>query len=127
MCPRIKGTEPEIIRDKPMSFSVIFGLNRMGDGSSHARTKPVTHKGMPRRFLKIIVAHWPPFSPHRLEYAEVKALAPTNANPIIVRNIAIPMPVMPRYTTDIYATVKANKRYIAVYMIVFIPPLLSST
>ncbi len=68
----------------------------------------------------MIVARWPPFSPHRLEYAEVKALAPTNANPIIMKYIALPMPAMPRYTTDIYATTEANKRYITVYITVFI-------
>lgn len=68
----------------------------------------------------MIVAHWPPFSPHHLEYVEVKALAPTNAKPIIMRNIAFPIPAMPRYTTDIYATAEANRRYIAVYIAVFI-------
>src|SRR3989304_5996284 len=120
MCPQIKGTKPKIIRNNPMSFSIILGFNRKGDGSSHAKTKPVTHKGMPRRFLKMIVAHWPPFSPHHLEYVEVKALAPTNANPIIIRNIPTPIPAMPRYTIDMYATVKANKRYITVYITVFI-------
>jgi hypothetical protein len=67
MCPQIKGIEPKIIRNVPMSLSVILGLSRRGDGSSHARTKPVNQKGMPRRFLKMIVAHRPPFSHHHLE------------------------------------------------------------
>jgi hypothetical protein len=51
---------------------------------------------------------------------EVKALAPTNVNPIIMRKTAFPKPAMPRYTTDIYATAEANRRYIAVYITVFI-------
>lgn len=69
----------------------------------------------------MMVANCPPFSPHCLEYAEVKALAPTTAKPIIMRTIAFPIPALPRYTTDIYATAEANRRYSAVYIIVFIP------
>ncbi len=66
------------------------------------------------------VARCPPFSPHHLEYVEVKALTPTNAKPIIMRNTAVPIPAMPRYTIDIYAKAEANKRYIIVYITVFI-------
>lgn len=58
----------------------------------------------------MIVAHWPPFSPHQREYKAVKELAPANINPVIMRNIAFPMPAIPRYTTDIYAAAEANRR-----------------
>src|SRR5574341_93334 len=95
---------------------------RGGDGSSHARTKPVTHRGMPRKFRRMIVAHWPPFSPHRRENADVKALAPTSANPVIIRNTAIAIPAMPRCATDTYATEEARRRYVIVYSTVFMPP-----
>jgi hypothetical protein len=38
-----------------------------------------------------------------------------------MRAIAFPIPTTPRYTTDIYATADASRRYIAVYIIVLIP------
>lgn len=69
----------------------------------------------------MIVAHWPPLSPHHLEYVEVKALKPTNTNPDIIKAIAFPMLALPKYATDIYATEKANRRYIVVYIIVLMP------
>ena len=48
---------------------------------------------MPRKFLKITVAVCPPLKPRSLEYAAVKALAPTRKNPDHngIRNMYIPL------------------------------------